>query len=103
MFAVGDDDQWIYAFRGARAGNMQDFEREFDVRDVIKLEQNYRSHSNILDAANAIIAHNQNAPGQEPVDDGRRAANRSACSRLITIRTRLGSSWTKSRRCMPRA
>ena len=64
IFAVGDDDQSIYAFRGARVGNMQDFQKDFDVRDVIKLEQNYRSHSNILDAANAIIAHNRNRLGK---------------------------------------
>ena len=55
MFAVGDDDQSIYAFRGANVGNMQQFERDFGVeRTVIKLEQNYRSHGNILDAANAL-------------------------------------------------
>jgi DNA helicase-2/ATP-dependent DNA helicase PcrA len=64
VFAVGDDDQSIYAFRGARVGNMQDFRVDFDVQDVIKLEQNYRSHSNILDAANAIISHNRNRLGK---------------------------------------
>jgi DNA helicase-2/ATP-dependent DNA helicase PcrA len=64
IFAVGDDDQSIYAFRGARVGNMQDFRKDFDVQDVIKLEQNYRSHSNILDAANAIIANNRNRLGK---------------------------------------
>ncbi len=58
LFAVGDDDQSIYAFRGADIGNMHDFEREFRVQNVIRLEQNYRSHGNILDAANAIIKHN---------------------------------------------
>jgi DNA helicase-2/ATP-dependent DNA helicase PcrA len=58
IFAVGDDDQSIYAFRGARSGNMLDFERDFHVDKVIKLEQNYRSHGNILDAANALIRHN---------------------------------------------
>ncbi|MFA6310778.1 MAG: UvrD-helicase domain-containing protein [Sterolibacterium sp.] len=58
IFAVGDDDQSIYAFRGAEVGNMRDLEREFQVAKVIRLEQNYRSHGNILDAANAIIKHN---------------------------------------------
>jgi DNA helicase-2/ATP-dependent DNA helicase PcrA len=58
VFAVGDDDQSIYAFRGAQVGNMAQFEREFRVERVIKLEQNYRSHSNILDSANALISHN---------------------------------------------
>ncbi|MDO9090278.1 MAG: UvrD-helicase domain-containing protein, partial [Burkholderiaceae bacterium] len=48
VLAVGDDDQSIYAFRGARVGNMADFVREFEVRNQIKLEQNYRSFSNIL-------------------------------------------------------
>ncbi|HZP91825.1 MAG TPA: UvrD-helicase domain-containing protein [Burkholderiales bacterium] len=59
VFAVGDDDQSIYAFRGARSGNMFDFERDFGVQKVIKLEQNYRSQGNILDAANALIRHNR--------------------------------------------
>ncbi|MBU3735743.1 MAG: DNA helicase II, partial [Methylobacterium sp.] len=65
VFAVGDDDQSIYAFRGARVGNMLEFEHDFGVHKVIKLEQNYRSHSNILDAANAIITHNRNRLGKE--------------------------------------
>ena len=64
MFAVGDDDQSIYSFRGARVGNMHDFEVDFKVEKIVKLEENYRSHSNILDAANAIIAHNQNRLGK---------------------------------------
>ena len=59
IMAVGDDDQSIYAFRGARSGNMLDFESDFGVEKVIKLEQNYRSHGNILDAANALIRNNR--------------------------------------------
>ncbi|HWA13902.1 MAG TPA: UvrD-helicase domain-containing protein [Burkholderiales bacterium] len=64
IFAVGDDDQSIYAFRGARSGNMLDFERDFGIEKVIKLEQNYRSHGNILDAANALIRHNHTRLGK---------------------------------------
>jgi DNA helicase-2/ATP-dependent DNA helicase PcrA len=64
IFAVGDDDQSIYAFRGANVGNMADFEREFRVANVIRLEQNYRSHGNILDAANALIRHNARRLGK---------------------------------------
>jgi DNA helicase-2/ATP-dependent DNA helicase PcrA len=64
VFAVGDDDQSIYAFRGAHVGNMHEFERDFAVRQVIKLEQNYRSHGNILDAANALIHHNDGRLGK---------------------------------------
>ena len=64
VIAVGDDDQSIYAFRGARVGNMQDFVREFGVERQIKLEQNYRSYSNILDSANALISHNSRRLGK---------------------------------------
>ncbi|ODU08041.1 MAG: DNA helicase II [Rubrivivax sp. SCN 71-131] len=64
VFAVGDDDQSIYAFRGARVGNMADFEREYRVRRIIKLEQNYRSFGHILDSANALIAHNTQRLGK---------------------------------------
>ncbi len=64
VLAVGDDDQSIYAFRGARVGNMADFVREFGVRHQIKLEQNYRSYSNILDSANALISHNRKRLGK---------------------------------------
>ncbi|MCK9990879.1 MAG: UvrD-helicase domain-containing protein [Rugosibacter sp.] len=64
LFCVGDDDQSIYAFRGADVGNMRDFEREFHVKHMIRLEQNYRSHGNILDAANAIIQNNPQRLGK---------------------------------------
>jgi DNA helicase-2/ATP-dependent DNA helicase PcrA len=64
VFAVGDDDQSIYAFRGAEVGNMRDFEREYAGANVIRLEQNYRSHGNILAAANALIKHNRERLGK---------------------------------------
>ncbi|HEY6044730.1 MAG TPA: UvrD-helicase domain-containing protein [Nitrosospira sp.] len=64
VFAVGDDDQSIYAFRGANTGNMKEFERDFRIRKVIKLEQNYRSHGNILDAANSLIRNNNGRLGK---------------------------------------
>ncbi len=64
IFAVGDDDQSIYAFRGASAANMQDLQRDFAVERVIRLEQNYRSHGHILDAANALISHNRKRLGK---------------------------------------
>ena len=64
VFAVGDDDQSIYAFRGAQVGNMAAFEREFQVEHVIKLERNYRSFGNILDSANELIARNTNRLGK---------------------------------------
>jgi DNA helicase-2/ATP-dependent DNA helicase PcrA len=64
VFAVGDDDQSIYAFRGAQVGNMADFEREFRVDQVIKLERNYRSFGNILDTANELIRHNTRRLGK---------------------------------------
>jgi DNA helicase-2/ATP-dependent DNA helicase PcrA len=64
VFAVGDDDQSIYRFRGANVGNMADFEREFQVSRVIKLEQNYRSHGHILETANRLISHNTQRLGK---------------------------------------
>ena len=64
MFAVGDDDQSIYAFRGANVGNMADFERDYAHGMVIRLEQNYRSFGHILDAANALISHNDGRLGK---------------------------------------
>lgn len=65
VFAVGDDDQSIYSFRGAKVANMQRFEHDFAPAKLIKLEQNYRSFGNILDAANALIRNNQGRLGKE--------------------------------------
>ncbi|MBH9578239.1 UvrD-helicase domain-containing protein [Inhella proteolytica] len=64
VFAVGDDDQSIYAFRGAQVGNMHAFEREYRINQLIKLEQNYRSCGHILDAANHLISHNERRLGK---------------------------------------
>jgi len=64
LFAVGDDDQSIYAFRGAQVGNMAAFEREYRVRNLIKLERNYRSFGNILDSANELISKNSRRLGK---------------------------------------
>ena len=65
LFAVGDDDQSIYAFRGANVGNMQQLMRDFAIRQPIKLTRNYRSLTTILDAANAVISNNEGRLGKD--------------------------------------
>ncbi|MCP2041828.1 DNA helicase-2/ATP-dependent DNA helicase PcrA [Neisseria sp. HSC-16F19] len=64
VFAVGDDDQSIYRFRGAHVGNMTQLMRDFGIDAPVKLEQNYRSDGHILTAANAVIAHNSERLGK---------------------------------------
>ncbi|MBQ7719208.1 MAG: UvrD-helicase domain-containing protein, partial [Clostridia bacterium] len=65
LMVVGDDDQSIYKFRGATIENILNFDKELDNVRVVKLEQNYRSTQNILDAANAVIKNNTTRRGKE--------------------------------------
>ncbi len=65
VFSVGDDDQAIYAWRGARVENIQLFQKHFKDAELVRLEQNYRSTTTILSAANALIDHNSDRMGKK--------------------------------------
>src|SRR5690606_18783045 len=65
VFVVGDDDLAMYGWRGAKVVNVQRFLRDFEGAQTMRLEQSYRSSANILDAANAVIAHNPDRLGKK--------------------------------------
>lgn len=80
IFAVGDDDQSIYSWRGARVENMQRFRQDFAQARLLRLEQNYRSTAIILNAANALIAHNSSRLGKQLWTEG----EKGECINLYT-------------------
>ena len=65
VFIVGDDDQAIYGWRGAKVENIQRFQKHFPSAELIRLEQNYRSTTTILSAANALIDNNADRMGKK--------------------------------------
>ena len=103
VFAVGDDDQSIYGWRGARIEHIQHFSRDFPGTHLVRLEQNYRSTGTILAAANAVIAHNQGRLGKSLWTEGEDGApidyysayNEHDEAQFVTERLR---KWTESGR-----
>jgi DNA helicase-2/ATP-dependent DNA helicase PcrA len=87
-FAVGDDDQSIYRWRGARVEHIHRFQKDFPGTLVVKLEQNYRSTATILNAANAVIANNASRLGKNLWTDGAEGEAIRVYSRATCARTR---------------
>ena len=102
IMAVGDEDQSIYRFRGADINNILNFEHDFPGAKIVKLEQNYRSTGNILDAATGVVSNNVARKGKTLFTES--AARRSGAHRHVpgTSARRRSSSSRRSSRCASR-
>ena len=101
LTVVGDESQCVYAFRNADIRNILDFERDYPDAEVIKLEQNYRSTGTILEAANAVIAHNRER-SRRTCGPRAAAATRSRSPSSTTSTPRLATSPPRSSGCARR-